>query len=136
MRGRILGAQSKMNTFDFLFECILGKIILKQTDNLSKSLQSPTLSAVGGQEIAQDVIMTLEKDCIEKSFDLFWERLEQRRQQLSIPTARLPRKRTFLISLVPQTTHLLNIMTPQSKIDTIDTSLKHMIIQSKVSRID
>ena len=37
--------------------------------------------------------MTLEKDRNEKSFDLFWERLEQRRQQLSIPTARLPRKR-------------------------------------------
>ena len=80
MRGRILGTQSKMNTFDFLFECILGKIILKQTDNLSKSLQSltlsaaeghPTLSAAEGQEIAQDVIMTLEKDCNEKSFDLF-----------------------------------------------------------------
>ena len=93
MRGRILGAQSKMNTFDFLFGCLLGKIILKQTDNLSKSLQSPTLSAAEGQEIAQDVIMTLEKDRNEKSFDLFWERLEQRRQQLSIPTARLPRKR-------------------------------------------
>ena len=93
MRGRILGAKSKMNTFDFLFGCLLGKIILKQTDNLSKSLQSPTLSAAEGQEIAQDVILTLEKDHNEKSFHLFWERLEQRRQQLSIPTARLPRKR-------------------------------------------
>ena len=87
MRGRILGAQSKMNTFDFLSGYLLGKIILKQTDNLSKSLQSPTLSAAEGQEIAQDVNMTLEKDRNEKSFDLFWERLEQRRQGLC-PTAK------------------------------------------------
>ena len=82
-----------MNTFNFLFGCLLGKTILKQTDNLSKSLQIPTLSAAEGQEIAQDVIVTLEKDRNEKSFDLFWEQLEQRRRQLSIPAALLPRKR-------------------------------------------
>ena len=50
------------------------------------------MSAAEGQEIAQDVIMTLEKNRNENSFDPFWERVEQRRQQLSIPTARLPRK--------------------------------------------
>ena len=55
IRGRIPGAQSKMNTFDFLFGCLLGKIILKQTDNLSKSLQSPTLSAAECQEIAEPI---------------------------------------------------------------------------------
>ena len=36
MRVRIIGAQSKMTTFDFLFGCFLGKVILKQTNNLSK----------------------------------------------------------------------------------------------------
>ena len=135
MRGRILGAQFKINTFDFLFGCLLGKIILKQTDNLSKSLQSPTLSAAEGQEIAQDVIMTLEKDRNEKCFDLFWERLVQRRQQLSIPASRLPRKRQlpdfFGSTNNPSTQHH-----DTSKTDTVYTSLKHMIIQSKVSRID
>ena len=93
MKGRINGAKSKMKTFDFLFGCVLGKTILKQTDNLSKSLQSPTLSAAEGQEIAQDVVMTLEKDRNVESFNLFWKRLEQRRLELTIPPAQLPRKR-------------------------------------------
>ena len=93
MQVRIIGAQSKMTTFDFLFGCLIGKVILKQTDNLSKTLQSPKLSAAEGQESCEDVITTLGKDLNAKSFNLFWERLGQRRQQLSIKPARLPRQR-------------------------------------------
>ena len=92
MRVRIIGAQSKMTTFDFLFGCLLGKVILRQTGNLSKTPQSLKLSAAEGQESCEDVITTLGKDRNAKSFDLFWERLEQRRQQLSIKPARLPRQ--------------------------------------------
>ena len=79
MKGRIIGARSNMQNFNFLFGSLLGKIILKQTDNLSKTLQNPHLSAAEGQEIAEDVIITLEKDWNEKSFSLFWDRVEQRR---------------------------------------------------------
>ena len=82
-----------MTALDFLFGCLLGKVILKQTDKLSKTLQSPKLSAAEGQESCEDVITTLGKDRNAKSFDLFCESLEQRRQQLSIKPARLPRQR-------------------------------------------
>ena len=51
-----------MTTFDFLFGCLLGKFILKQTINLSKTLQSSKLSAAEGQESCEDVITTLGKD--------------------------------------------------------------------------
>ncbi|XP_066914540.1 zinc finger MYM-type protein 1-like [Clytia hemisphaerica] len=93
MRGRIIGVQSKMDTFDFLFGCLLGKTILKQTDNLSKTLQDPKLSAAEGQEACKDVVTALEKDRNDTSFDLFWELIEKRRQQLSIMPGKLPRVR-------------------------------------------
>ena len=89
MKGRIIGARSNMRNFNFLFGSLLGKIILKQTDNLSKTLQNPDLSAAEGQEIAEDVVMTLEKDRNENSFNLFWDRVEQRRKQLSVSPPKL-----------------------------------------------
>ena len=67
MKGRIIGARSNMQNFNFLFGSRLGKIILKQTDNFSKTLQNPDLSAAESQEIAEDVVITLEKDRNEKN---------------------------------------------------------------------
>ena len=37
-----------MSTFHFLFNYFLGKIILKQADNLSKTLKSQSISAAQG----------------------------------------------------------------------------------------
>ena len=42
MKGRLIGAQSCMSKFPFLFGCLLGEKVLMQTDNLSRSLQSPS----------------------------------------------------------------------------------------------
>ena len=48
-RARIIGVQSMMMTFDYLFGLVLGERILKHTDNLSKTLQNPALTASEGQ---------------------------------------------------------------------------------------
>ena len=40
-----------MSTFEYLFGVMLGELILKHSDNLSKTLQDPSLSASEGQEI-------------------------------------------------------------------------------------
>ena len=48
-----------MSTLQLLFSCTLGKIILKQIDSLSKTLQNPSILAAQGQEIAHLVIETL-----------------------------------------------------------------------------
>ena len=93
MKGRIIGAKSNMKSFDFLFGCSLGQLILKQTDNLSRTLQDPTLSAAQGQAVAEDVATTLAKDRNNESFELFWRRLELRREALAIEAPKLPRKR-------------------------------------------
>jgi hypothetical protein len=40
-RTRIAGVEFKMSTFSYLFGVLLGECVLKHTDNLSKTLQSP-----------------------------------------------------------------------------------------------
>ena len=57
--ARLQGVKAVMSTFQFLFSCSLGKMILKQADNLSKTLQNLSISAAQGQEIAHLVIETL-----------------------------------------------------------------------------
>lgn len=59
-----------MKTFKFYFGCNIGKLILNQTDQLSRALQSETLSAAEGFDLAQVVVKTLEKDRTEDAFDL------------------------------------------------------------------
>ena len=50
-----------MMKFDFLFGLVLGVCILSHTDNLSKTLQTPKLSAADGQHIAELTCKTLER---------------------------------------------------------------------------
>ena len=49
------------------------KKILSQTDILSKSLQSSSLSAAEGQDLATIVIKMLEEDRKNEQFGMFWE---------------------------------------------------------------
>ena len=93
MKARIRGVQAVMPTFDFLFGCELGIIILKQTDNLSRALQNNEISAAQGNALALDVVSTMAKDRSDASFDLFWERVSKRKEQLHVEDPKLPRKR-------------------------------------------
>ena len=72
---RINGVAFQMRTFSFLFGVKQGELILRHTDNLGKTLQH-SVSASGGQEIAQLTIKTLEKLRNDETFNLFWERVE------------------------------------------------------------
>ena len=93
MKARIRSVQKQMPIFDFLFGCSLGILILRQTDNLSKTLQDSRMSAAKGNEIAQDVIKTLSKDRNNNSCNLFWEMVLRRKQYLDVDDPILPRKR-------------------------------------------
>lgn len=93
IKARIRGATALMPTFDFVFGCALGELLLKQTDNLSRTLQDPSMSAAEGNALAQDVIKTIAKDRNDGSFDLFWERLMKRKDHLNAHEPKLPRKR-------------------------------------------
>ena len=75
IRARIVGVQAQMEKFEFLFGLVLGIRILKHTDNLSKTLQSPELTAADGQKLANLTCQTLEKIRNDECFDLFWDQV-------------------------------------------------------------
>ena len=58
-KARIHGVSSQMNTFNFIFGTFLAEMVLRHTDNLSKTLQDKTRSAAEGQAIADMVVRTL-----------------------------------------------------------------------------
>ena len=66
--------------------------VLKQTNNLSRTLQNPSISAVQGQEIDHLVIETYQKKS-DKKFELFWSNLMNQNTELDVVDPKLPRKR-------------------------------------------
>lgn len=93
MRARITGVNTQMHTFDFLFGVSLGNLLLRHTDNLSKTLQHKSLSAAEGQRVAKLTLDVLQSLRNEDHFKNFYARvlLDQVRFQVDAPT--LPRKR-------------------------------------------
>ena len=50
-RARIIEVQATMTTFTYFFGLVLGERILKHTDNLSKTLQNPSLLHLKGKKL-------------------------------------------------------------------------------------
>jgi len=61
MKARIRGVKSYMHQFKFLFSYLLGKMILIQTDNLSRTLQDSICTFIEGQDSAFNTVKTLKK---------------------------------------------------------------------------
>ena len=99
MRSRIIGVKTCMRTFDFLFGIMLGELLLRHSDNLSKTLQSPHMSAAEGQKIAAMTVKTLRTD---ESFQAFWELVEK--------TARMNLK--WIVHHCPESVELQDAMIP------------------------
>ena len=91
-KARILGVESQMKTFNFLFGTYLGELILRHTDNLSKTLQDKHCSAAEGQMVAEMVTKTLHSIRSENCFDLFWQKVLKTAELYDIEP-QLPRKR-------------------------------------------
>ena len=71
----------------------MGELILRHTDNLSKTLQNPELSAFEGQETAEMTCKTLDSIRNDESFDLFWQNTLSLQSNLDVSDPVLPRKR-------------------------------------------
>ena len=93
IRARVTGVEAAMNKFDFLFGLMLGERLLRHTDNLSKTLQNPSMTASEGQNIADLTVKTLSTMRSEEAFDIFWKQVEVLRQQTGLSEAALSRKR-------------------------------------------
>ena len=82
-----------METFSFYFGVCLGECILIHADNLSKTLQSSSISAAGGQRVSGLTLKTLEGIRSDDQFDLFWKSVLLKSRNLDISEPELPRKR-------------------------------------------
>ena len=66
---------------------MLGELLLRHSDNLSKTLQSPHMSAAEGQKVAAMTVKTLKSLRTDESFQAFWE-LVQKTESPSLPRKR------------------------------------------------
>ena len=92
IRAQIIGVNHQMTTFEYYFGVKLGSLLLKHSDNLSKTLQKTKLSAAEGQSVASLTVKTLEKMRTDDSYHLFWERCNKEAKTLEIGEEVLPRK--------------------------------------------
>ena len=93
MKARVLGAQSAMRKFNFLFCCILGKKVLSSTDNLSRVLPSPKISAVDGQNLATQVVRILEDERSDIDFENMWSITLETQRNLDIDDPKESRRK-------------------------------------------
>ena len=92
-KARIVGVQTQMNKFNYFFGVKLAILLLRHSDDLSKTLQSPKLFASQAQSIAQKTVITLEKLRNDDYFLLFWKEVLTELRQLDINESALGRKR-------------------------------------------
>ena len=93
MKARVIGVEYKFKTFQFFFRVFLGNLLLKHSDNLSKTLQSQKMSASEGQHVASMTVTTLQSLRNDDNFALFWQKIEIIKKDLDIEDPKLPRKR-------------------------------------------
>ena len=60
-----------MTSFEYLFDTLLGECILRNVDNLSKTLQNPKMSAAEAQDIVKLTASTLQSIRSTEMFDQF-----------------------------------------------------------------
>ena len=73
MKAQIIGVQTQFNSLKFYLGIQLAFLLLQHSDNLSKTLQSPHMTAAEGQKLASMTIATLSKCRFVEAYDLFWK---------------------------------------------------------------
>ena len=59
IKGRIIGVKSQMNTFNYCYRVTILQLVLRHSDNLSKTLQKSSLTSCQGKEIADLTLPTI-----------------------------------------------------------------------------
>ena len=70
LRGRIIGVQAQMETFEYYFGVTIMQKILGHKDTLQRSIQSPDLTVTDAQYLAHCTVEILEKISNDRYFDL------------------------------------------------------------------
>ena len=103
MKARIQGVSAQMKKFEFFFGVSLGLLILRHTDNLSRTVQKEDMSAAEGQEVVSLTLTTLKSLRNDASFDLFWQRFCASAEEVDVDKPILPRRRKLPRRLVDGT---------------------------------
>ena len=74
-----------------MYSVLLGEFILEHSDNLSKTLQNPSLSSSEDQQLAELTRKTIENQRSDDHFDLFWSKTLSIQGDVNDPV--LPRRR-------------------------------------------
>ena len=69
---------------------MLAERLLQHTDNLSRTLPSPSLTASEGQQVADLTCKTLIRLRTTEAFDLFWEKVQVLQREYSVEEPSLP----------------------------------------------
>ena len=93
MKARIQGVAAQMMKFDYFFGVSLGLLILRHTDNLSKTMQKADMSAAEGQAVTAMTVSTLKSLRNDACFDLFWQKITGSAENLDVDKPALPRRR-------------------------------------------
>ena len=91
-RARITGVAAQMENFDSFFGIELGKKFLFMVDNLSRALQSATISSCEGQRVVTMTVRALQSIRNEEKFILLWKYLETK-SSVDVFTPELPRRK-------------------------------------------
>ena len=71
IKARIHDVASLMKTFTYLFEIVLGDLILRHSDNLSHILQKADISAAQRQEVTSMAVQALKSLRSDSNYKLF-----------------------------------------------------------------
>ena len=89
--ARIRGVAAQMASFDFFYGLVLGEMLLRHTDNLSRTIQEH-ISAAEGQSVAGMTTSTLSSLRNDEHFDLFFEKVKGMFVESGVDEPKLPRQ--------------------------------------------
>ena len=95
VKARINGVKHQMQTFDYFFGTSLGVLLMKHSDNLSKTLQHTFMSAVEGQSVCAMTVATMRVMRSDEQFEMFWNLINLKAKALELSEPLLPRKRKW-----------------------------------------
>ena len=93
MKARIRGVETYMNNFDFVYGVLLGELVLGHSDNLSRTLQDPKLSAVQAQDRANKTVETMISIRNNEKYDLFSDLVNKKASNLGAYSPTISRKK-------------------------------------------
>ena len=134
MKAKIIGIETQMLTFNFLFGISLGTLILQHRDNLSKSLQHDIITAAERQQLAKLTIDLLKSICKEDKFKSFGVLLHQSEFDIRAPTISRKRRacRRLQIGLTVGNFH----SKPENNYRQIYYEALDLVIESITSRVN